>query len=397
MSEPAHSPKGASSAERWMACPGSAILLAKLNLPQTDEPDYRAAGIAAHEVAEHCLRNSLDTWEVIGQKFHEVEVDQTMADAVQTYLDFCRPLAKQEGATVLIEARIGEDPATRPHPDFYGTVDFSAYAKEFLDVVDYKHGEGIMVEPEWNVQMLYYAYGILYKRIAAGAAINSDRICRLTIVQPRAFHILGPIRTWEVTAGEIINWAETELLPAMSAAEIDNDFDAGKWCRFCPAKLFCPLLVGLFGAAAKADPDAVPNFSAKRLGLEYGQLDAVKFYMKALGDEVFRRNSIGHTVPGTKLVQKQAKRVWKDGAQAVMYEKFGAEAFTKPELKSPADMEAIGPAAKTLVKEYAYTPNTGLTVVPENDRKMAVKVEKTADIFAHMIQADEPQGEPNVQ
>lgn len=390
MTEPLHSPKGASSAERWMNCPGSAILLKQLSLPETDEPEYRALGIAAHELAAHCLTNALDTWETIGMKFHEQVVDDNMADAVQTYLDFVRPLMKD--ATVFIEKRIGDlsEEAGRPHPDFYGTVDFGAYAIDILDVVDYKHGEGIIVDPEENEQMMYYAYGILWRKLGTGSKVRSDRVVRLTIVQPRAYHPDGPIRSWETTAGEIIAWAEEVLLPAMNAAEIDNDFQAGAWCRFCPAKLFCPLLNGLFGAAAKANPDAIPNFGAKRLGLEYQQRDAVKFYMKALEDEVYRRNNIGHTVPGTKLVQKQSKRVWKDGALARFTKEFGKDAMTEPALKSPAEMETISPAAKKLVSEFAYLPNTGLTVALESDRKLAVKVEKTADIFAHMIPAEDP-------
>jgi hypothetical protein len=396
MTELAHSPKGASSAERWMNCPGSAILLKQLDLPQTDEPEYRALGVAAHEACEYCLRNDLDAEFILGMDFHGCEVDKVMADAVQTYLNFVRPLAKFPGATLNIEARIGEDPALRPHPDFYGTADVDCYSEEFLDIVDYKHGEGIYVSPVENPQMKYYAYGRIYERTARGVQVRSDRVVRLTIIQPRHSEWSLDNCTWETTVGELVEWAENELLPAMNAAEIDNDFEAGKWCRFCPAKLFCPLLSGIFGAAAKADPKAIPNFSAKRIGLEYQERDAVKFYMKALEDEVFRRNSIGHTVPGTKLVQKQAKRVWREEALAELTAKIGKDAFTTPALKSPAEIETLGADAKKLVKEYAYTPNTGLTVARESDRRGAVKVEQTADIFAHLIPADEPMENSNV-
>jgi len=175
------------------------------------------------------------------------------------------------------------------------------------------------------------------------------------------------------------------LLPAMNALEVDTDFDTGKWCRFCPAKLFCPMLTAIFGAAAKADPKAIPNFGGQRLGLEYQQREAVKFYMKAVEDEVYRRNSIGHTVPGTKLVQKMSHRVWKDGAREVLESALGSEIYTNPELKTPSELEKLSPKAKELVKEYAYSPNTGLTVALDTDRKPAVKVERTEDIFAHLI------------
>ena len=103
--QPLHSPLGASSAERWMKCPGSVRLIQSLQLPETDEPDYRREGTAAHEAIAHCLRSDLDAWEVVGQKFYNTEVSIEMADAIQTYLDTVRPLVTSV-AQVFIEYRI---------------------------------------------------------------------------------------------------------------------------------------------------------------------------------------------------------------------------------------------------------------------------------------------------
>lgn len=382
MSEPEHSPKGASSAERWINCPGSAVILGKLQLPQTDAPEYQSAGVAAHEAASHCLLKALDAWEIMGDTFHGVTVDDLMAKAIQTYLDDCRQFMTAS-ATTYIEFAIGADPEKRPHPQFYGRLDFAAYDTDETVVEDFKYGEGIVVEPEENVQMMYYAYGLLIAR----PTVRSDRIVRLRICQPRAYHADGPIREWTTTAGEIIHWAEHTLLPAMQRAEIDVTLEPGQWCRFCPAKLFCPMLSALFGAAAKADPNLIPNFGQQRLGLEYAQLEAVNFYIKALKDEVYRRNSLGNTVPGTKLVNKKSNRIWDASGEALAKEKFGEDAFTKPELKSPAELEKLGAAAKSFVKEHSYMPATGFTVALLTDPKPEVKVPKSADTFAHLITA----------
>jgi hypothetical protein len=377
-----------------MNCSGSSVLLAKLKLPTTEEKDYQGLGTGAHEAAAHCLTEGIDTWEIMGQKFHGFEVGEPGKDAdgreridfnaVQMYVSDVRQFMTHS-ATVYIEKRIGEDPEKRPHPDFYGTVDFASCDTDEMIVEDFKYGEGIVVEPEWNEQMLYYAYGILLAR----PIVRSDRVVRLRICQPRAFHTDGPIREWATTAGEILHWGETELLPAMNAAEIDNDFDAGQWCRFCPAKLFCPLLVGIFGAAAKADPNMLPNFSNKRIGLEYQQIDAVKFYTDALKAEAYRRQMTGTEIPGLILTPKRSIRVFKEGAAEVFKEKLGDAAFTAPELRSPAEMEKVSPEAKRLVKEYAYHPDNGLTVAIDDGKKRAVKVEKIADVFQHMIPPDD--------
>lgn len=382
MNEPEHSPLGASSAERWMNCVGSTALLARLQLPPTDAPDYRQNGVAAHAVAAHCLLQGCDAWETVGETFETVTVDQNMADAVQVYLDTVRP-HMTETATVMIEERIGKDHIRRPHPQFYGTVDFAAYDTERLTVVDYKHGEGIVVDVEWNPQIMYYAYGILLTR----PNVREDREVLLKIVQPRAFHPDGPVREWATTAGEIINWAETQLIPAMEVAGMENSFKTGDWCRFCPAKLICPALVGIFGAAAKADMSMVPNLSNERLGLEWQQIAAVNHYVKALKDETQRRMLQAIDIPDLKLVYQKANRVWKDGAVDLATKQFGEEAFTKPEIKSPAKLAELGEDAKKFVAEWAFTPKTGLTVALASDKKPAVKVEKAVDTFAAFAQS----------
>lgn len=384
MTEPEHSPKGASSAERWMNCSGSSALLAALEFPHTDEPEWTALGIAAHEAAADCLRKKIDTWEIVGQKYHEIEVTQEMAGHVQTYLDYVRS-ETEPGATVMVEERIGADPAKRPHPSFYGTVDYGAYGKTMLRIVDLKYGEGIVVEPEDNIQMKYYAYGVLYERRQRGVEIKTERKVVLAIVQPRAYHSEGAIREWETTAGDVLDWGDKVLIPKMEATELDNDFDAGSWCRFCPAKLFCPLLTGLFGAAAKANPEAIPNLSDQRLSLEYKQREAVKFYMGALDAEVYRRNMTGNIVPDTKVVYMKSNRVFRDGADLLFKERFGQQAETDPKLKSPAEMEKISDDAKKLVKEWAFMPKGKLTIAPISDKRPAVPVEKVADTFAHYI------------
>ncbi|MDE2021066.1 MAG: DUF2800 domain-containing protein, partial [Patescibacteria group bacterium] len=158
----AHSPLGASSAERWLHCPGSVTLAKKIVLPDAEESEYAKEGTAAHEAAAFCLKHDFDSWEVIGQDFGGIVCTREMAEALQTYISHVRMLMAQHW---MIEARIGGDPNTRPHKDFYGTVDFAAYTdrrNEPLHVADYKHGVGISVDAEQNPQLMYYAYGILH-------------------------------------------------------------------------------------------------------------------------------------------------------------------------------------------------------------------------------------------
>jgi hypothetical protein len=350
-------------------------LLKKLELPESDEPDYRREGTAGHEAAAHCLEKGCDAWEIIGQKFYETEIDVEMADAIQVYLDTVRPLLVPH-ATVLIEQHISSD----EHPLFYGTVDCATIADSLLTVTDLKMGKGVPVEVEWNPQIMYYAYGIL-------AQHPDVRRCVLRVVQPRGFHPDGPVRRWEIDAESLAEWAHKELFPAMRATEFDAHLDAGRWCRFCPAKLVCPVMTGLFKAAMQAGAKETIELTDEYLGRTYQYVDAVKQYLKALEEETYRRLNSGHAVPGTKLVYKKANRVFKPGAEAILAAKYGEKCYKPAEFKSPAEIEKIDGEAVKLVREYAYTPQTGLTVALEKDKRPAVKVEPTAAIFGEAVKA----------
>jgi len=376
-----HSPLGASGAERWMHCPGSVALLKELKLPESDEPDYRREGTAMHEAAADCLTNGMDTWEIVGRTYNETVIDEPMATAIQVYLDVVRPIGR-EATHVYIEAPI----SSPVHENFYGSVDYGAIAPERITVVDLKGGEGIIVDPEENPQIQYYAFGLIdgIER-ATGTTFPDETPVALGIVQPRGFSNRGPVRFWPTTVGAIKEWVHSELVPAMCATEFDNTLDPGPWCRFCPAKLVCPMMTSLFGAAMRANPDAIVHESDANLGRSYQYVQAVKFYIKALEDETFRRLQEGREVTGTKLVRKKANRVWKDGAADLAKAKFKDQAMTKPELKSPAELEKLSEAAQQFVKSFAYTPDTGLTVALASDPKDEVKVERALDKWAAAV------------
>ena len=377
MSElPAHSSLGASSAERWINCPGSVALIKKLSLPESDEEDWRTEGIAAHELGAHCLKENDDPWAHIGLKVGGVEVTLEMSNAVQTYVDYCRSRATAAAKQVYVEYRVHQPTV---HPLFFGTLDYCVIYDSILDITDYKHGVGIAVDVEDNPQLMYYAYGILKDH-------PEIKRVRLTIVQPRGFHPDGPRRPWKVEADYIRSWAEKTLVPAMLRTQIDNTLDPGSWCRFCPAKLVCPVLVSLFGAAALADANLIVNLSEQALSLSWQKVDAVKFYIKALQGEAFQRANAGKELPDLKLVYQKANRVWKSDAEAVFKGRFGEKAYSYPEFKSPAEMDSVAPEAPALVKEYAYTPKTNLTLAHVSDKRPAVPVQTAAEVFSAAVE-----------
>lgn len=383
----AHSPLGASGAERWMKCPGSVALIEGLNLPETDEPDYRKEGTAGHEAAAHCLQTGQDAWEVAGATFAGVEISAEMADAIQVYLDTVRPTIDL-GARVWIEEHV----SSAVHEKFYGTVDFGAVHPGFIEVVDLKMGEGITVEAAENPQLMYYAFGLIDKtEKERGEPYKDDMDVAIKIVQPRAFHPDGPVREWWTDVGTVKKFIHDVLVPAMLRTEMEKDFDTGAHCRFCPAKLICPKLTQTFRAIANAPVDALPDMDDETFANGYPLLAAAEMYIKAYKDEALRRLLKGADLSaGCKLVQKKATRVFKDGAEMQFVAYLGEDAFTKPVLKSPAEMEKLGASAKKLVREWAYTPDTGYTVAGLDDKRIAVKVQTSQEAFGAAVASLNP-------
>lgn len=381
MTQPLHSPLGASGAERWMNCPGSVALLDTLGEDISDEPDYRREGVAMHEGAAHALVQGLDAWELVGMEFNATPMTPDLCDPLQVYLDYCRSLEGERYVEYGISSPV--------HPNFYGTLDCGCIG-ETIEVADLKAGQGIMVEIEDNPQVKYYAFGLIdgIER-AGGRGLSDDMVVGLTIVQPRGFHADGPVRRWETTVGAIKAWVHDTLVPAMNATSFNRSLNSGEWCRFCPAKLACPMLHGLFKAATVANPAHLPNMGDVALGQNFTLAAGVKHYVKALELEAYNRAMRGHAIPGGKLVHKKANRVWKDGAVDLAKQRFGDDAWNPPEFKTPAQMEKV-PAAKEWTKEFAFTPTSGLTFVLETATGQAVEVTAPADRFAAV---DTAQGE----
>ena len=96
-----------------------------------------------------------------------------------------------------------------------GTADAVLYFPETrtMEVVDLKGGKGIIVEVEGNTQTRVYALGAVLA--CAGLPVAT---IKSTIIQPRAPHKDGRIRSEEITVMEAIDWA-SDLMQAVNDAK----------------------------------------------------------------------------------------------------------------------------------------------------------------------------------
>jgi hypothetical protein len=370
--ETEHSVLGASAAHRWMNCPGSIGLIAKLRgdgSQMYEAGEAAALGTAAHTLAAACLTGGKEPWEFMGSKIDKFVVDMDMAQAVTVYVEHCRAV-DNEADIYFTEVPLRSD--RKGEEDAFGTADHLAYRMgEWIRIPDYKHGAGLVVEPTYP-QSKYYAALAYMRRPEWMRGDREPKFIHTDIVQPRIPHPGGPIRTATYTPAFLMNWWDGEVVPAMAATRDPNALlHVGKWCKFCPARGHCPALkkeVMTFSAVG-----TTPAYlTDEELGDLMVKCRAIKAYFENdLQPEAFARALQGKTIRHFKVVHKIAQRAWKDGSEAALVRTFGQEAYEPQKLRSPARIEKLI-GGQDFVVEHAYKPQTGLTLAPEEDKRTPV-------------------------
>jgi len=390
----AHSPLGASGMKRWEACAYS--VFAALDLKEDDESEYAAEGTAAHALIEHCMIENKQAWQLIAAEFEGFKVTPDMAKAADEWLSLIRanhPDRNQGNSWV---ERKFHCPTI--HRLFYGTSDFTFYdeATSTVHVWDYKHGQGVIVEAQDNPQGLYYAAGVME---TLGLWNKANTVC-IHIVQPRAAHWAGPHRVWGVTTDFLDAWVSDTLVPAMDEAEAamtpvetENgvfhyevpDPTPGEHCQFCPVRhRKCHALTGMLsqleGYLMRFETKGIDDFTPEERGRMWDLFDRLRVMNTANNKAIVALFTAGKRVPGLKQVTGKADRTWpRDvnvGSETVPFEvlarrEFGDDAFTLPELKSPAQFEKM-PKGKTFAERHAFKPPGKLNVARDTDTRPEV-------------------------
>lgn len=389
MIEMEHSPLGGSGCKRFLKCRPSFLLqrllalAGELEAPITSE--FADKGTAAHELGALCLTTATEPYEYVGQYIdrYQIHKNDLDPDAVSVYVNACENIARgANGAgTTLVEQTIH---LAEVHPLFKGTVDF-AHWRTMADVLsgelqglwllDYKNGEGIGVEAIGCEQLMYYALLLIMKFPELRNAPR-DFPVHLGIVQPNFYGVFEEPTLWPTTIGEISDWGQAVLLPAMQSLLDDkremipvDEFVSGDHCQFCPVMLDCPKLRHAFETYAKGD-----EFAAMLTDQELSDLYALRDDARRYGNEiekvVFARKIGGKDIPSAKLVEKIVHRTWKPGAQDAATARFGEAAYSPRKMKSPAQMEKLSSDGKAFATEYGFKPDADrYTVAPLSDKR----------------------------
>lgn len=201
-----HAVLSASGAHRWLHCNPSA----RLELEFADrETEAAAEGTAAHALAEHKLKKAL---KIRSRKpVNPYDCDEMDAHT-DGYVEFVLEQLEEAKTLcadplILIEQRLDFSCYV---PDGFGTGDCLIVADKLLHIIDFKYGQGVLVDAEENPQMMLYALGALRQ---------FDHLYDITqvamsIYQPRRENV----STWTITVEQLMDWAEHTLKPKAEMA-----------------------------------------------------------------------------------------------------------------------------------------------------------------------------------
>lgn len=389
----AHAKLGASSAKRWLTCPGSVALSEGMPNP-TSPAAYE--GSAAHALAEHCLLTGDEVFEYLGEshpdpEYQDVPLNADMIDAVSIYVNHIRGYGKVNANQ--IEQQVSLAPLGDWAKEMFGTADFLRWdhKNRTIHIDDYKHGAGIVVEAD-SPQLKYYALGALLK----GKVLNAAEKVVATIIQPRAFHPDGPIRSVTYTVDDLMAWVRDELEPGAKAAQAENAplNPTPEACQFCLAKGKCPALQEAALADAMLEFSGDQATAVKKLNeltdAEIARiLDNRKFvenWLKGVAEYAQRSLQDRKDVTGGryKLVAGRSSRSWLNEEQAVTWlqEKAGLQRedlFTEKLVTPPQAEKAIGKDLREELKSLIAVTEGAPTMVPASDKRPALGSDATED------------------
>ena len=370
-----HSVYSASSSKRWMACPASIAMSAGMSSGTNPAAEL---GTAAHELGEFCLRLGINTYECIGFTFNDHEVDAPMCDAVQLYVSYIRDLCNKYGVNPMLEERVI---MTSVASDVYGTSDCIVIVGDWLFVLDYKHGFGV-VEVTDNPQAIFYAIATLDTFDLWGVI----RHIELTIIQPRADHIDGSIRSEQYTIEQLINWRQGFSAAVTKARAKGNTPVAGEHCKYCPARGFCRARMERTLMYAFGDKP-LNECNAEEIAIMYDELDSIKTHIEAIRGKALELARNGATIKGYKLVkgiQRASCPEPEEFVKAALLTEKGKKLkrsdFYHEKVIGMTDAKKLVPAG--VVNKYFVKPPGTTTLVPLNNSRAAVGTGSAVDIFS---------------
>ena len=365
-----HARLNASSSHRWMMCPPSV----KLSEQFADKPSpYAEEGTFLHELCELKLHRYLGDMvpELIEEQYAEHRDNDFYSDEAESvtdeYVAFCIETIEAVRLScpdplIMVEHRLDYSEYV---PEGFGTGDLVIVADGVIEVIDFKGGRGVRVDANQNSQLMLYGLGALLEF----DPLYDIHTVRMTIVQPR----LSNTSTYEITAQELIRWAEIEVRPkALLAYEGAGEFCAGEWCRFCKARYTCRKRSEYHMRLAEHDFRQPDLLSDEEIADILPVADSLNSWVQDLLAYATQAAVNGKSWPGYKLVAGRTVRKYTSEVEVI---KAATEAgytdIYKTTLLGVGDLEKRMGRKRfgEVLGKFIVKPAGAPTLVPETDAR----------------------------
>ena len=367
---PKHAYLSASASHRWLACPPSAKLCA--NIPD-QASEYAQQGTDCHELCAYLIEKALGR-EVIDPTDNLTYYDAEMQNCAEEYRNYV--LEQIEAAKefckdpqVMIEQRLD---FSRWVENGFGTGDCVIVADEVLQIIDYKHGLGVLVsagddEHGGNSQMMCYALGALE---VFGDIYDINQI-KMTIFQPRRENI----STYTISRDNLLKWANEVLAPTAQLAYVgEGEFKAGGHCQFCKVKATCRKRAEYNLELAKYDFEMPATLDDTEIAAILERVDEMISWGNDIKEYALKQAQSGVHFEGWKVVEGRSNRKYTDEeAVAFKVKDAGFDPYEKKLLGVTTMSTLLGKKKfEELLGGLIYKPPGKPTLVPESDKRPAM-------------------------
>lgn len=353
---------GGSTAKRVINCPGSVALVA--TMPQQEGSSYANEGSLLHEAIAIVLDTACAPEDTVGFEAHGLTLTQDLLErkllpALNLLNDY-DPQTKLEFKTEEVVS-FGD-----LMPGVFGSSDIVGRLEGRAVILDWKFGDGVMVEAEENMQLMFYAAAAMRTPACAWAFDGVTEI-DCVIIQPPY------IRVWTTTLDRIAAF-ERQLVRAVAASGLPSaPLADGDWCKWCTAKPICPIKTGQLDRIKQV---AMQSIDVDKLASYLAVADDVEDFIKSVRALAHQMLENDMPVPGYKLVAKRATRHWADPATAkarLLDLGLTETDVTKTELLSVAQSEKVLKKHKIdLPSDMVVAVSSGSTLAVETDPRPAV-------------------------
>jgi len=353
---------GGSTAKRVINCPGSVALVD--TMPQQEGSSYANEGSLLHEAIAIVMDTGCAPEDMVGFEAHGLTLTDEL---LERKLLPALALLVEYDPFALMEFEVEQTVDFGEFlPGVFGSSDIVGRLEGRAVILDWKFGDGVMVEAEESEQLMFYAAAAMRTPSCAWAFKDVTEV-ECVIIQPPY------LRTWTTTVERILKF-ERELARAVSASRLpDAPIKSGDWCKWCTAKPVCPIKTG---ALDRMKRDAMQTIDVDKLATYLAAAPEIEDFLaqcRALAHQMLENDV---PVPGYKLVAKRATRHWADPAtaqDALIGLGLTKTDVTKTELLSVAQAEKVLKKHKIdLPSDMVVAVSSGSTLAVDTDPRPAV-------------------------